>query len=528
MGIPYYFSYLIKNHKNIINKINNNINFNNLYLDCNSIVYESIVYDNFINKSQFENYIITNVIQKIDCIIKLIDPDKTVFITFDGVPPIAKLNQQKNRRYKSWYQNKLFNEANLWDTCSITPGTLFMEKLNITIKNHYETNTYKQKILLNLSDVPGEGEHKIFEYIRKNNHKNDNTVIYGMDADLIMLSLNHLKYCESIYLYRETPQFIKFIDKSLSSEEKYLINIAELGTQIYKILSNDKINDNSNIDSDILYSKIDDYIFICFLLGNDFMPHLPAINIRLNGFTVLFDLYKELFSGEKTLIKDGKIVWSNFKLYIQKLATNEHNFLYEIYNIRNKQQKKYFPENTDEEKQNKFIQTPSWERNIERFINPYERYWEFRYYYSLFDLNVDNNKNAITNICNNYLQTLQWTYYYYSKGCVNWNHYYKYHYPPLLIDLCKHIPYFDSEIVLKEEYDILHPHVLLSYVLPRNSLNLLPDKIHNYLLKNYENQYREDYEFVYAFCKYFWEGHVKFPHLNFIELKTNVMKLINE
>jgi len=549
MGIPYYFSYLIKNHKKIITKIENINHINTLFLDSNSIIYDSLKFENFKNKTQFENYIIENVIDKLQIIIKNINPKNKTFIAFDGVPPIAKLTQQKNRRYKSHYQAKLFAKTILWDTCAITPGTNFMNNLNNAIKKHFINN---ENIILSLTDIPGEGEHKIFEYIRENFDLNDsnniNNIVYGMDADLIMLSLNHLKYSKQIYLYRETPHFIKSLDNTLDPEQTYLINILELGNQIYKELTDDisvqkdtpdwlkeasdvldsSLN-NLQINGQTFYSKIDDYIFICFLLGNDFMPHFPAINIRSNGFTVLLELYKKLFNNKKQLIKDGKIVWANFKLFIGKIAENEEMFLKEIYNLREKQSKKNYRENSDEEKEFKFNAMPSWERNIEIFINPLEEGWQHRYYYSLFDIDItkDNHDNkAIGNICSNYLQTLQWTYYYYSKECVNWNHSYNYHYPPLLSDLYKSVPYFDSELVLKEDKNIIHPHLLLSYVLPRDSLNLLPPNIHNYLLKNYENHYKEDYEFIYAFCKYFYEGHVKFPRLDFKEFSDNINKII--
>ena len=87
MGIPYYFSYLIRNHKDIIFKLHNIKNIDNLYLDSNSIIYDSINFEFFENKSQFENYIIQNVILKIEEIIKIINPKKNLIIAFDGVPP---------------------------------------------------------------------------------------------------------------------------------------------------------------------------------------------------------------------------------------------------------------------------------------------------------------------------------------------------------------------------------------------------------------------------------------------------------
>ena len=125
-------------------------------------------------------------------------------------------------------------------------------------------------------------------------------------------------------------------------------------------------------------------------------------------------------------------------------------------------------------------------------------------------------------ICLNYLKTLQWTLHYYRDDCKNWHHHYYYNYPPLLQDLVHHIPYFDSELVLDENYDIVNKTVLLSYVLPNASLNLLPKKIENYLLKNYPEHYKEDYEFEWSFCKYFWEGHVKFPKLDFQKFSKTI------
>ena len=62
------------------------------------------------------------------------------------------------------------------------------------------------------------------------------------------------------------------------------------------------------------YNKIEDYIFICFLLGNDFLPHFPALNIRQNGFTILLELYKKLFKQSDFLIVANSINWNNFKI----------------------------------------------------------------------------------------------------------------------------------------------------------------------------------------------------------------------
>jgi 5'-3' exonuclease len=553
MGIPYYFSYLIRNHSLIISKLqflNNNIH--NLFLDCNSLIYDSLNFKDFQNKVQFEKYIIENVIIKIETIIKAINPSESIYIAFDGVPPFAKISQQKNRRYKSAYQSNLFKNDVVWDSCAITPGTLFMADLNNAISLHFENNKFYNSsnkplnIILTLSNEPGEGEHKLFEYIRlSNNIANKNSVIYGMDADLIMLSLNHLKYTQNIYLYRETPVFISSLDNSLSENEKYIININLLGNIIYREITNDIIMNSDTPDwlreaqftMDIsfnktyntgFYNKIEDYIFICFLLGNDFLPHFPALNIRLNGFTILLECYKKLFGNNDFLINNNTINWHNFKKYIKAIAENEETFIKEVYTIREKQGRKFYTENSEEEIMFKFSCTPSWERNIETFINPYEEDWIHRYYYSLLSINsnkLDYNKN-IENLCTNYLETLQWVYSYYSSSCKNWTLNFKYNYPPLLTDLYSYIPYFNSEFVIIENNDIINDKLLLCHVLPKKSLGLLPSKIHNYLLNNYEYLYKEDYNIVYAFCKYFYEGHVIFPEFNVDEFNNAIKKLL--
>jgi 5'-3' exonuclease len=553
MGIPYYFSYLIKNHNLIISKLqflNNNIA--NLFLDCNSLIYDTLDYKMFQNKQQFESYIIENVIIKIETIIKVINPCKTIYIAFDGVPPFAKICQQKNRRYKSAYQSMLFKTNVLWDSCAITPGTLFMDALNNALCLHFKKVKYLNSsnkpvnVLLSLSNEAGEGEHKLFQYIRQSSTIiSENSVIYGMDADLIMLSLNHLKYTQHIYLYRETPVFINALDKSLCENEKYIININLLGSIIYKEITNDIIMKSDTPDwlrdaeftLDIsfnkthntkYYNKIEDYIFICFLLGNDFLPHFPALNIRLNGFTVLLECYKKLFGPNDFLIENNNINWHNFKKYIKAIAPHEETFIKEVYTIREKQGRKFYPENSEEEIQFKFTCTPSWERNVEIFINPHEEGWSHRYYYSLLSINSNKsiyNKN-IENLCTNYLETLQWVYNYYSSSCKNWTLYYKYNYPPLLSDLYSYIPYFNSEFVINENNDVLNDKLLLCHVLPRKSLDLLPSKIHNYLLNNYECLYKTDYNIHYAFCKYFYEGHVNFPEFNIDEFNKNIMKLL--
>ena len=100
MGIPTYFSYLIKNYNSIINNLNKlDKEILHFYLDSNSIIYDALHSVEF-NNNNYEEQVIKYTCEKIDYYIQLIKPTKSIFIAFDGVAPVAKLEQQRTRRYK--------------------------------------------------------------------------------------------------------------------------------------------------------------------------------------------------------------------------------------------------------------------------------------------------------------------------------------------------------------------------------------------------------------------------------------------
>jgi 5'-3' exoribonuclease 1 len=145
MGIPFFFSHIVKNYPSIIKKhVKDVLKVDNLYLDCNSIIYDAY------SKLEFDKLtetitisIIKCVISKIEEYINIIQPSKMVIIAFDGVAPVAKLEQQRSRRYKSWYQNEISRmifkkeKDDPWNTTAITPGTTFMSELNNNISKHF-------------------------------------------------------------------------------------------------------------------------------------------------------------------------------------------------------------------------------------------------------------------------------------------------------------------------------------------------------------------------------------------------------
>jgi 5'-3' exoribonuclease 1 len=193
MGIPSYFSHIVRNHSEIIKRLDKLKSINNIYLDSNSIIYDTlrIISKEYTgNDDAFEELLIQGVINKLDEYLHFIKPTGVVFIAFDGVAPVAKLEQQRTRRYKSYLLNDIRSKLdptteNVWDKTAITPGTNFMKKLGEGITGHYihgEKSYGANQIIVSTSQEPGEGEHKIFQYIRNRPkyHEKTNTLVYGL------------------------------------------------------------------------------------------------------------------------------------------------------------------------------------------------------------------------------------------------------------------------------------------------------------------------------------------------------------
>lgn len=663
MGIPSFFSYILKKYSDIVLKLDKHnisqrrglsfnffpnkelkfVNFfdgggtskstiqsikmHNLYMDCNSIIYDKFNYlvklasigldpsNNTKLKTIsedigwlysidiFEDILITHVISKIEEYIEIIQPTNRLYICFDGVSPLAKMEQQRIRRYKGEHLKFISNEwigleANTthtvfdeWSSSNITPGTAFMKKVTSSIRSHFNGGEKKykvKKLLLSLSNEYGEGEHKIFNDIRKQSLLKENSAIYGLDADLIMLSLLN-PFCNNIYIFRESPNFLRNTGSQLAtgikqsnlnnSKKQLMINeltskendrllfldIEKLASCIGSELCGEdnqhkRIWDNS-VDE---FHYIQDYVFLCFFLGNDFMPKAPAFNIRNNGIEKLIQLYKSLNYSNMfyfiTKSHSNNIFWPSVKLFIMKLAMKEEENLLIEYNDRQKYDKYKWKIDTRENKENYLNNIPVISRKEESYISPQINKWQDRYYVALFL--QKRTSVSLKSICLNYLECLEWTYKYYTGNCVNWRWSYEYSYAPLFVDVVKYIPdHIDGGLlsnarklrgfgiislssklknrttsfsnpkenssdieesvstfisILKHD-NPLQSHTQLAFVLPPNNHNLLPSEFKNYLNKKYKSSYVYSYEqlqYQWAFCKYLWEAHIKLPEIS--------------
>ena len=568
MGIPSYFAHVVRSYRHIIQPLKASKRIvHNLYLDCNSLIYDAVhaqaqakqqvqqqakqqvqqqakqhVQQQAQQQTQVhatEKQIIGAVCDKLVHYFRVLAPQNRVFIAFDGVAPVAKMKQQRNRRYMAWYQNTQMTGFN---TAAITPGTEFMRALAEAVKTRFQTPAefQVQDIIVSAADEPGEGEHKIYAYIRAHADYHATpeqvTVVYGLDADLIMLTLNHLHLAPRMYLYRETPEFIKNLDKTLAPNETYLLDIPAFAQCLRKELGQDLQTTHDHL--------IPDYIFMCFLLGNDFLPHFPALNIRTEGMPRLFAAYRHVFGNQpgKSLTVQQHIVWPHVREFLAYLATREVEFVQEEYKLREKQGARAWQQYIAEKEKNKggadgasqlqkvdeFLTLPLRDRVVEKYINPLEEAgWEARYYRALLKIRVTPTiQTGCQQICQNYFEGLEWTMKYYSHGCVDWRWTYHYPYPPLLKDLSAQVPTADFFTVDHQTWPV-EPLVQLCYVLPPSSLYLVPPTLHRALLLNWYVATPLDMTFQWSFCKFFWEAHVELPEIN-LQLLENVVNTYKE
>lgn len=213
----------------------------------------------------------------------------TVYIAVDGVVPMAKIRQQRVRRFKSaWLRG-----SGGWDTNAITPGTRFMEKLGIMLKGLCMRHGW----ILSGADQEGEGEHKIMNWLRSlpKNAKGSfepkgPVVVYGLDADLILLTmLVGEQLGIDTYLLREKQEFGH---KAMP----------EQGPQVYQMLDVNEFQMRLGVSGE---EEVLNYIALMSLMGNDFLPHSLTHKLSDGGHDCVVQCLQRLRT-EGWLLADGR------------------------------------------------------------------------------------------------------------------------------------------------------------------------------------------------------------------------------
>ncbi|KAJ8613573.1 hypothetical protein CTAYLR_006130 [Chrysophaeum taylorii] len=420
----------------------------NLYLDMNGIIHQCTHSndDQLVTTSMKEQFV--RIFQFTDKVCKLVGPQKLIYLAVDGIAPRAKMNQQRARRFRSSLERTQLMEDILaaggelpevhFDSNCITPGTEFMFKLGIAFEAWLEhktrTDPFYQGPLVIFSgcDVPGEGEHKIMDFIREEAAKPgwdsaQRHCFYGLDADLIMLSL-----------VTHQPNFRLLREKMRRKKDPLTF-----GRYDFEILEVSLLREMIELElkTESGERAIDDFVFLCMLVGNDFLPHVPHLDILSGSLDLSLQLYRELLPNVGFLTDKEKIHLDRFEIVIRALATFERG---------------------------SFERRASAERVPEYRGDGYRDH----YYKTKFGIDPDREPDKIRAVARDYVLGLFWCVQYYHRGVKSWDWYYPYMYAPLASDLVD-LADLDFEFPTTNSKPFTPLMQLLS-VLPPQSSNLLP------------------------------------------------------
>jgi 5'-3' exonuclease len=494
MGIPTFFIRIIKNQKKNYKNVhtpavNGKVDCDYLFFDFNGIIYgayERVKKANAgkkLTRDKFEELLIEEVIRYTKYVIcDVIQPKVITYLSFDGPAPRAKMVQQRSRRYKTYYDKVYFQnekkkyhieeDAVDWDTSSnISPGTKFMHTLSKKILEAMKTKYFsshcpEMKVLLSDSNFPGEGEHKFMNVIRSmrklKTKMNSKIYIFSKDADLIVLAMSSHK--NNIHILREVAGETDYMLKKMYEGKEYLIlNIDNLSSGFNHELT--RTFEGHTFDK---IRILNDYMFLTFLVGNDFVPSLPFLKIRNDGLEILIAIYHDIKLNHNGYLLEynsddpnskPKLHLSFFKELIQQLSLKEDHLMKE----QQKEMTKYLNGFKDQRTIDSETKMTPYEIFSSRYVHMrvcsshhplfskyHEEFKKIDYnldyedwkkdYYKYF-LNIDSKEGEedyekIKLDCvKNYFESLMFSTKYYYVECPSWKWHYKYRVSPLLSDV---------------------------------------------------------------------------------------------
>ncbi len=360
-----------------------------------------------------------------------------MMIAIDGVAPRAKLMQQRVRRFSS-------ESSPVFDSNAITPYTFFMFKVHqkfVDLLNEPARRAgFPRNIIYSSYQVPGEGEQKIFMKLANNGLDSTHpTVVYGLDADLILMGL--MSDAKRLYLMRQYT-----VGQSSSYHRRHgrpgkthqtFLNISDLRSKIQTYLNGGP-------------GKVLDFSIMALLFGNDFIPPIPGLTYY-SEFSKVVKAYSE--KGVSLFDMDN-ISISGLLAVLEALPIGE---LMETHVLLTKKRL-----DMDKNKKNP-RDRKSYLANL-----PLERYRD--HYYALVDTNPATIKDTILRMCVNWIQMLNWSYNYFRFYANAVSSVVAYEYPiaPMLQDVVEVLRVMISIPPIVGPGKI-HPYAALLMILPYRS-----------------------------------------------------------
>jgi 5'-3' exonuclease len=478
------------------------------------------------------------VCELVESILCMVNPRKRLVLCVDGIAPKSKMKQQRQRRFKASSDrvssaksptisenSKTLSESIKFDINSITAGTEFMDRMTRYIerfifnrvKNDYRWNHLE--VVFSSEKVPGEGESKIFQYIRTKVSSSDINCVQGMDADIIMLSLGCQN--QNMYILR---------DDMYSTDSDYtLINIRDIRPELSHMMNWDLSSKTQRVPGQhrcstqpdkrklpfrteeystfIPQLAINDFVFICFICGNDFLPLIQSVEIVNNGIDKIIKIYK------KACKRNGHMVTRDEN----NLADYNKYSLAQFFEILENKEEKYLNEKISQK--GKYYQDLILEECSRINLNTGLYSIDINMYRDRYTLAHFGDSDVSPSL--QYLTGLKWTLSYYLNGVKSWNWYYPYHYSPCVSSLKRSTlsAMFPSPVKTSP----VTPFEQLLCVLPPESASLIPPALQNILtsLDSPLRQYIPDHIDVDKSGKYAdWEGVVIIPMVDFADIKT--------
>ncbi|XP_053317101.1 5'-3' exoribonuclease 2 [Spea bombifrons] len=645
MGVPAFFRWLSRKYPSIVvhsveekpkecngikipvdtSKPNpNEVEFDNLYLDMNGIIHPC-THPEDKPAPKNEDEMMVAIFEYIDRLFNIVRPRRLLYMAIDGVAPRAKMNQQRSRRFRASKEGVELTEEKAkireevlskggylpseevkerFDSNCITPGTEFMDNLAKCLRYYIADRLNNDPgwknltVILSDASAPGEGEHKIMDYIRRQRaqpHHDPNThhCLCGADADLIMLGLathepyftiireefkpnqprpcalcgqvgHEIKECQG--LPREKKgEHDEFADRPPGSEQEFIfIRLNVLREYLEKELAMPNLPFPCDFER-----SVDDWVFMCFFVGNDFLPHLPSLEIREGAIDRLVNIYKNVV--HKTggyLTESGFVNLERVQMIMLAVGEVEDGIFKkrkeddESFKRRNKEKRKRMkreqaapaflpsgqfapqalgrgnssaPNAINNPRQaayemrmqnSNFNHTDSnasgtkrkaddsdSEPEPEDNIRLWEDGWKQRYYKNKFDVDASDEKFR-RKVVQSYVEGLCWVLRYYYQGCASWKWFFPFHYAPFASD-------FENITELFTEFELntkpFKPLEQLMSVFPAASGNFLPTTWRK-LMSDPDSSiidfYPDDFAIDLNGKKYAWQGVALLPFVD--------------